>query len=239
MANVSVCIATFNGEKFIEKQIKSILNQTITPDEIIISDDNSTDNTINIIKNIIPKAKIFYNNKKGVVSNFENAIEKATGDYIFLSDQDDEWKNNKIEEVIKLLDKYAVIIHNTEIIDENSNLLTDKSFFDLRNSKNGIINNLIKSTYLGCAMAFRKEVIKNALPFPKNIEMHDRWIGLIGEISGGVYFYNKKLIGYRRHNSNTSNGFDKSSYSKIKQFSIRFYILKEFIKRFIKIKINK
>lgn len=234
MAKISVCIATYNGEKFIEKQILSILNQSILADEIIVSDDNSTDNTINIIKKLAPKAKFFFNNSKGVVSNFENAIKNATGDYIFLCDQDDEWRKDKIEKVIKLLIKYPLVNHNATIIDENSAILYEKTFFQLRNSKSGIINNLIKSRYLGCCMAFRKEVAKLSLPFPKKIEMHDRWLGLIGELLGGVYFYDECLINYRRHKNNTSQGFEKSKYSKIKQIAIRIYMAKELIKNILK-----
>lgn len=212
------------------------MNQTIKPDEIIISDDHSSDNTIPIIKKMIPNAIIIYNDKKGVVSNFENAIKNSNGKYIFLCDQDDIWQENKIEKILSLLHKYSLIVHNANIIDKNSKIITDETFFTLRNSRKGIIRNLIKSTYLGCCMAFTREVAKLSLPFPKKIEMHDRWLGLIGEICGKVYFLNDTLISYRRHENNTSSGFNKSKYSKIKQFSIRFYIMKEFLKRIIKYK---
>ena len=150
-----------------------------------------------------------------------------------MSDQDDEWRKDKIEKIIPLLEKYPAIVHDAEIIDHNSKKITDKSFFQLRGSKSGIINNLIKSTYLGCCMAFRQEVKEKALPFPKGLEMHDRWLGLMGEIYGGTFFWEEKLINYRRHGNNASKGFDKSPYNKIKQLSIRIYIARELLKRYL------
>ena len=101
----SVCIATYNGEKFIEEQIRSILLQLDSHDEIVISDDHSTDKTIQIIKSINDdRIKIIYNkNNKGYTNNFENAISKASGDFIYLSDQDDVWKPTKVK-VYKKLD---------------------------------------------------------------------------------------------------------------------------------------
>ena len=99
MSKISVCIATFNGEKYISSQLDSILNQVVPVHEIIISDDMSTDNTIEIIKNCNnPIIKIFINKERlGVAKNFENAIKHANGDFIFLCDQDDIWLKNKTQ----------------------------------------------------------------------------------------------------------------------------------------------
>lgn len=238
MAEISVCMAVYNGEQYIKKQLESILSQTIKPDEIIISDDGSDDNTLEIINKTAPNAKILQNSSKGLVSNFENALKYSSGKYIFLSDQDDEWKSNKIEKIMPLFEKYSLINHDAEIIDDKSQLVTDKSFFQLRNSKKGLINNIIKSTYLGCCMAFRRDILEKAIPFPLSVESHDRWLGLIGEVYGEIYFYPEKLISYRRHKTNTSGGFDKSRYGKLKQLSIRTYITKELVKRFVKLKLK-
>lgn len=231
MPEMSVCMAVYNGEKFIEKQLRSILAQKIKPDEIIISDDGSEDGTEEIIKKTAPGAVFLRNPSKGTASNFENALKHASGKYIFLSDQDDEWRKDKTEILLPLLRRYPAVNHDAQIIDERSQLITDKGFFRLRGSRGGIIKNLIKSTYLGCCMAFRREVLLKALPFPQKIEMHDRWLGLIGEICGGVYFCPEKLIGYRRHGGNASGGFDKSRYGRIKQLSIRTYMASELLKR--------
>ena len=93
---ISVCIATYNGAKYIEEQVQSILYQLSEKDEIINSDDGSKDNTLAIIKSLNDaRIKVIHNTlKHGLVSNFENAIKHADGDYIFLSDQDDIWTSN-------------------------------------------------------------------------------------------------------------------------------------------------
>ena len=101
---ISVCIATYNGEKYIKEQLDSILPQLKKLDEIIISDDKSKDKTLKIIKTLNDsRIKIFTNPKKGLISNFENAITKSSGDYIFLSDQDDIWHENKIQFYLTVL----------------------------------------------------------------------------------------------------------------------------------------
>ncbi|MEM7184509.1 MAG: glycosyltransferase, partial [Spirochaetota bacterium] len=110
---ISVCIATFNGEKYIHEQLVSILQQLGTNDEIIISDDSSTDNTIKMIHAINDKRiKIYHNNVRNPIQNFENALRKAQGKYIFLSDQDDIWLETKISITIEHLQKYDLVVHD-------------------------------------------------------------------------------------------------------------------------------
>ncbi|EXY58193.1 glycosyltransferase, partial [Bacteroides fragilis] len=96
---ISVCIATYNGEKFIVEQLKTILSQLTDFDEIIISDDHSSDCTLSLIRSFRdPRIKIYLNeNDKGYTSNFENALKKATGEIIFIADQDDIWKKDKVD----------------------------------------------------------------------------------------------------------------------------------------------
>ena len=102
---ISVCVATYNGEKFIREQIESILCQLSSDDEIIVSDDGSTDGTIVIINCIGDKRiRIIEGPRKhSPTFNFENALKEAKGDYIFLADQDDVWKTNKVEVCMKWL----------------------------------------------------------------------------------------------------------------------------------------
>lgn len=233
----SVCIATYNGEKFIKQQIETILNQTYEIDEIIISDDNSTDKTLKILSEFKNnKIKIIKNNKKGVVSNFENALKNCFGEIIFLCDQDDIWVNTKVEVLIKKMKSYDIINHNAIIYFEKNNYTLDKTFFQLRNSKSGFLRNLYKTRYLGCCMVFNRKILEKALPFPDGIEMHDWWLGLIGESYGKSLFLDENLIFYRRHESNVSRGFEKSNYSKLKQLSIRCNFLKNIILRVLGVK---
>ena len=224
---ISVCMATYNGEKFIKKQLESILNQTMEVDEIIISDDNSTDNTLEIIKSFNnSKIKVLKNLEQGVVNNFENSLEKSTGDYIFLADQDDIWTLDKVEKVIKNLKIYDLVVHNAKIINSEDKIICKKTFFEIRNSKKGLLKNLYKNSYIGCCMAFNRNILEKSMPFPKNIPMHDSWIGLISEIYGKIYFDEEVLFYYRMHENNVTE-LNNSKNSKLKQLKIRWIIFKE------------
>lgn len=204
----SIAMATYNGEKYINEQIESILKNMNPDDELIISDDGSTDKTIDIIKKYQKKdkrIKLFKGPSKGVKQNFANAIKNTKGKYIFLADQDDIWEKNKIETIDKLFknNNYMVITHNALIVDEKLSPY-NKTFFEFRNSKKGMIKNLYKNSYIGCCMAFRRDLIDKILPIPNNIEMHDQWIGFLGEEYGESFFVNECLIKYRRHSNNAS-----------------------------------
>lgn len=208
---ISVCIATYNGEKYVCEQLESILKQIGNDDEVIISDDGSTDETLNIIKGFIEKEqktiKLIEGPRKGVIKNFENAIKNAQGDIIFLSDQDDIWEDNKVETMVDAFRKsndYYVVVHDATVVDSNGEKIMD-SFFATRNSKKGLIKNLIKNSYIGCCMAFKCEIKEKILPFPDGIEMHDWWIGLVSEMKYKSYFIDEKLIRYRRHGDNVSS----------------------------------
>ena len=177
---VSVAMATYNGEKYIYEQIRTILDNLKENDELVISDDSSTDKTIEIIKGFNDKRiKLILGPKKGIKQNFANAIQNTTGNYIFLSDQDDIWEKNKVDKVIKCFENnnFLLIQHDALIIDENGNIIFD-SFAKHRKVKIGIIKNIIKNSYHGCCIAFKKELKDKVLPIPNNIYLHDQWIGL-------------------------------------------------------------
>lgn len=234
--NISVCMATYNGEKYIKEQLDSILSQIGENDKLIISDDSSTDNTVQIIKSFKDnRIKIFENQKfKSPIFNFENALNNATGDIIVLSDQDDIWKANKIETIKKYMQNYDLVLSDADIIDEKGNIL-HKSFYKLNGSKNGFIKNIVKNSYLGCTMAFNKKILDKSLPFPKDLPMHDWWIGLISEMYGKTYFIEDKLINYRRHGNNASPTGEKSKYSFFQKVIFRLIMIKNLIKRVINV----
>ena len=230
---VSVAMATYNGEKYIKEQIETILQNLQENDELVISDDNSYDNTINIIKSFNDKRiKLIAGPQKGLKQNFNNAIKNTTGDYIFLSDQDDIWMPNKVDKICEIFKKsnYILIQHDAIVVDENDNVIFD-SFAEHRKVKTGIIKNLIKNSYHGCCIAFRKELKEKILPIPDNIYLHDQWIGMIAEVEGKTYFLNEKLMKYRRHSENNSS-FKHLSIGKM--FKNRVCYLKSLMKYLIR-----
>lgn len=236
---ISVCIPTFNGEKYIKDQIESILCQLNLDDEIIISDDKSDDNTIEIIESFKDKRiKIFINQNRNtnkyysfmfVTCNLENALSKAKGDFIYLADQDDVWFENKVSVTQKKLECYDLVLSDCQIIDENNKVLHE-SYFSINKSKIGVFTNIVNNSYLGCCMAFRKEVLKFSLPMSKYNVPHDIWFGLLAEIYMTVYYEPSKLIKYRRHGDNLSSSADVSSKSIYYKISYRCLLIMALIK---------
>ena len=236
---VSVCIATYNGEKFIKQQIDSIISQLAEDDEIIISDDSSTDSTIKIIESFNDNRIKLYQNQKfrNPSFNFENAIKNSNGNFIFLADQDDLWKSNKVIKMVEKLEEgFDLVVSNAIIGDENLKTIKN-SYFEWRNSKTGIFKNFYKNSYLGCCMAFKKSILTKVLPFPKHIPMHDIWIGMIAEIYYKPTFFDEKLIIYRRHSQNSTilNDDFESNETLLKQISFRVKLFYSLIKRFIRL----
>ena len=232
-------MATYNGEKYIYEQTKSILDQLKSLDELIVSDDGSTDNTLNVLNSFgDERIKIFHNDgKQGPVGNFQNAIEKAKGDYIFLADQDDIWHDNKITVMISYLQEYDVVNCDVKIVD-NDLVTLKESFFQHAKSGKGFIKNLRRNTYMGNSMAFKKEILPVILPFPHNIPNHDLWIGVAADLFYKPYFINQVLGLHRRHDSNASNTFDlkipTSFWQKVNKRILVFRNLpKLFLQRYI------
>lgn len=206
---ISVALAAYKGEKFIEEQLSSILAQLKPLDEVIVSDDYPEGKTKEIVmKKAHNDSRIKYvaGPSQGLIMNFENAIKHCTGDFIFLADQDDVWLPDKVEKVTaELMSGADLVLHNAMVTDVNLTV-RDTSFFKSHGTKTGYFNNLVKNSYMGCCMAFKRELCGKILPFPKNLPMHDQWIGLIAEKTGKVCLVEKPLILYRRHGENMTGG---------------------------------
>lgn len=196
----SVCIATYNGEKYIAEQLRSILSQLADEDEVIISDDGSTDATCAIISSFQDsRIRLLHNDVHNFKWNFINALKHAQGDYIFLSDQDDVWMDGKYERCCKELESCDLVVTDSVVTDEHLNTL-EPSFFRFYNSGSGLLKNAIQNTYFGACMAFRRSVLLRAFPFPKTKEVgHDIWIGLVAEMTGTPRFLPIPFLLYRRH----------------------------------------
>lgn len=200
-------MATYNGELYIKEQLLSILGQIKSTDEIIISDDGSTDKTTDIINEINDsRISLIFNNsaKKGYTPNFQNALKAASGDIIFLSDQDDVWLENKYKDVVKNLEIYDLVVTNSIVTDASLNTINE-SFFSIYSSGTGIPKNIFCCTYYGCCMAFKRNVLQSSMPFPKNDEVAiDLWLGLVAEVIGKVKFLEKPYLLYRRTDHNVT-----------------------------------
>ena len=229
---ISVALAAYKGEKYIEEQIRSILPQLGHEDEIIVSDDKPGGATERIVKKIAGEdSRVVWiqGRSKGVVANFVNAIRYCHGDKIFLCDQDDVWLPDKVKRVMEAFDEGAdLVLHNAYITDKELNI-TEYSFFNKRGSKKGVVHNIMKNSYMGCCMAFDKKLLKYIMPMPKHIPMHDQWIGLMGEIYGKVKFIDMQLIYYRVHGENVTGG--ETSFMQKMQW--RRYLISKLYKRVI------
>ena len=238
---ISVCVATYNGEKFIREQIESILCQLSSDDEIIVSDDGSTDGTIVIINCIGDKRiRIIEGPRKhSPTFNFENALKEAKGDYIFLADQDDVWKPGKVERMKEWLKSYVLVIHNADVVDMDG-VKKGKDYFAMEGIRYGFWRNLVKFRYLGCCMAFRRQLLLECMPFPRGVVCHDYWICMYALAKYRVQIDKETFLLYRRHGNNTSSASEASDTSLFfKIFLKRIPVLLNVVFRFIKVKLNK
>lgn len=222
---ISVCLATYNGGAYVEEQLRSVLAQLGPEDEVVVSDDGSTDDTLAVITRLADfRLRVLEGSGKlGVIKNFERALLAARGETIFLCDQDDVWLPGKVDGCLAALADYPLVVTDCAVVDGKLNLLSP-SFFRMRNSGSGLLHNLWKNSYLGCCMAFRRDLLKVALPFPNRIPMHDMWLGMIAEIYGGACFVPKQLLLYRRHGENASDAAGKSRAEFGKMLSDRFFL---------------
>ncbi|MCD8297166.1 MAG: glycosyltransferase family 2 protein [Prevotella sp.] len=223
---ISVCMATYNGERYIEEQIHSILSQLSDDDELIISDDGSHDRTLFLIQSIGDKRiRIFQNEgRHGFKYNFENAMKMVQGDYIFLCDQDDVWLPDKVSVSLEKLQDYDLIVHDAKLIDSEGKDLNN-NFYSFHHDKTGFWSNLWKTRFMGCCMVFRREVLSFCLPIPTYVITHDFWIGMLSLTSFRVRFIPDILMCYRRHGDNASSSSEKSRLSAYVKVTYRLNLL--------------
>ncbi|MCI9843867.1 glycosyltransferase family 2 protein [Flavobacterium pectinovorum] len=246
---ISVCMATYNGGKYIERQLISILRQLGPEDEIVISDDGSSDNTVQIINSLNDSRILFLAHERNlkkknklrshylVSLNFENALKNAKGDFIFLADQDDIWADDKVEIMMFYLKSNSLVMSDCKVIDEDDNIVKE-SFFNKLKLPRGIFLNIKKPVYHGCCMAFKKDVLIKALPFPEKLILHDTWIGILAENLDNVKFIEDKLVFYRRHSLNTSFLGRKSNNTVLFQIKYRVALFFQITERILCAKLS-
>lgn len=216
MYEISVVIATFNGEKFIKEQLDSILRQTVPASEIIVTDDGSSDSTLNLVREYAESndsIRVIKNDSgaHGVVNNFKFGLSQVAGRYIFLSDQDDVWFDRKIEKTLELLrakeqgGKAVLIFTDQRVVNARLELISN-SFFKFQGISPAcaysLARLLLQNPAAGCTMGFNRELLKVASPFPENIVMHDWWLMLVARLIGEVDYLNEPTSNYRQHSSN-------------------------------------
>ncbi|PLV53857.1 glycosyltransferase [Erwinia sp. B116] len=221
---ISVCMATYNGEHYIHQQLLSILKQLDEHDEVIISDDGSQDSTLAVIAAFNdPRVTVISHSRdwlpaatpviSRVKNSFSSALEKAQGEFIFLSDQDDEWLEGRVAAAVAELQSGAdLVVCDCKVVDDNHQTLIN-SWYEFIPPSKSLLRTLWKSSFHGCCMAFRAEVLRRALPFPDRDIGHDTWLGLMACWRGKVTFVAQPYILYRRHGSAVTHCGFKSERS--------------------------
>ena len=218
---ISVAIATYNGQEFIKEQLLSILNQTMTVDEIVICDDQSSDDTVKIIQELLCDKIYLYQNEKnlGYKLNFKKALSYCKGDYIFLCDQDDIWKPNKVQTMIEIMQNHPEIkalASTYDLIDELGNekqidinrKYSNKNMYKCKVKDNALVKVpferlVVENSFQGCALCVRKQVNEK---FQRcfSVDFHHDWlINILASEQNGMYFLNVPLFHYRIHSKNT------------------------------------
>lgn len=235
----SVALCTYNGERYIAEQLNSILNQTIPPKEIVISDDGSKDQTLEIADNLLSHSSVEYKIVKntgthGVTGNFCNAISRCSENVIFTSDQDDVWVNNKAEIILKIFEnnKALLVFTNGELVDQNLKLLNCDMWKSV-----GITTEMLERTmwfeYMlnrcfvtGAAMAFKQELFSENEKIPSSW-LHDGWLAWKAVARGGLVPCQDKLLLYRQHGDNVVGMSSVTSKTRIKSYLYNFKIIKD------------
>lgn len=218
---VSVCMAAYNGGAFVEPQMRSILAQLKSQDEVVIVDDGSTDDTQRRIAQIGDvRVRIFRHERNaGVVATFEDALRLASGEILFLSDDDDVWAPTKVQQFLDAFENgpdVEIVQSRVRMIDENDRPMPDSRINRHGRFATGFWRNLFINHYQGSAMALRASLLGRVLPIPvSKWFLHDVWIGTRNDLVGGKFvFLDEDLLFYRRHGNNASRA--KSPLQKIR-----------------------
>ncbi len=241
MEKIDILLATYNGETYLKEQLDSILNQTYSNFRILISDDNSEDSTKNIIEEYAKKdnrIKFFFQERNlGVIANFEFLLKKVEAEFYMFSDQDDIWKENKIElSMKKILEENCDLVYtNLEVVDKDLNITYD-SYWKLKGLEEKVKKyNNFESLYLnnfitGCTMLSKSKFISEILPLPKESKyvLHDYWTALIVSQRGKISYIEEPLIKYRQHKKNSVGSKKKTdSMNSLKEIRKLFIDVKK------------
>jgi len=210
---VSIALCVYNGEKFLSKQLDTLVNQTYPNIEIIAVDDCSNDSSVEILKRYsknFPFLKIFQNNENaGYVKNFEKALSLCNGEFIALCDQDDIWNPDKIKLQAENIGDNLLIYHDSLFIDESGKDL-NKKMSDVLNLYRGNQPEvfLLFNCVSGHSCFFKREILTEILPFDPQF-FHDHWIGFVAANLGSIDFIPECLVSYRQHTTSSTDILNK------------------------------
>jgi len=216
---ISVAMCTYNGEQYLREQLATIETQTLFPCELVICDDCSTDNTVDILERFGSQSSIpvrLYKNEHnlGVIRNFSKAIELCTGDYVALSDQDDFWEINRLEKTYKAIsgeeeklgrDVPLLAYSDLKVIDEEGKLILPSLMraHSIRHIEKKPTNRLLVQNFVtGSTCLINRSLVELSTPIPDKVMMHDWWLALIASIMGKILFIPESLVQYRQHHAN-------------------------------------
>lgn len=235
----SVALCTYNGEKYIAEQLKSILKQSIPPKEIIISDDGSKDKTLKVATDVLRDSSVKYKivenlTNHGVTNNFSNAISLCTEEIVFTSDQDDVWIENKAEIMLKIFNenkRALLVFSNGELVDSALNLLNCDMWKsvgitdEMLNKGNWFEYMLNRCFVTGAAMAFKRELFSSEEKIPTSW-LHDGWLAWKAVAQNGLIPCKEKLILYRQHGNNVVGMSSVTSGKRVKNYLDNFKAMK-------------
>lgn len=205
----SICMATYNGSRFIDEQLKSILDQLGPHDELVIVDDASPDDTVaQISKFIDPRIRLIKAaTNRGYVKSFEQAVLASRGSAIFLTDQDDVWLSGRLETMLDALGSAAVVASNFDVLGGGPRPdIPRLRAGDSNRYRANLFGILVGyRAYYGCGMAFRREVLSSFVPIPPYLrESHDLWLAVLGNTAGSIRHLDASTLLRRLHSDNAT-----------------------------------
>lgn len=217
--NADVVLATYNGQRYLQQQLDSLLGQSVSNTRILIGDDGSSDGTLTLIDQysskspervqVLPKDR----GGKGACGNFNRLLLATDAPYVFLCDQDDVWDEDKISVALELLrelesvhgNEMPILVHTDLRVVDQSLAVTSDSFFEFQNldaQASSFKQLLVQNMVTGCTVVVNRALLNKALPIPEDAIMHDWWLALVAAAFGKIGFVNRATMSYRQHGAN-------------------------------------
>ena len=230
----SIVLAAFNGEKYIYDQIVSLLAYLDDDDEIIVSDDGSSDGTRTVVAQVADlRVKLLPASPRvGYQKNFERAIASSSGSFIFFSDQDDICLPARFECSIKGLQTHCLVAGDVEVVDESLNTTAESYFAQRSISSFSAISLFFRPKVIGATIAVRRDFLEYARPFPSQIP-HDQWLSILAALNGMLFVSRKPFIRYRRHANVVTHWGGANRRSLVAVFIERLRLLFALLKKIV------